>query len=72
MSTPSSPTTAPTPMQRRIRYAARAAALLLAITATCVFVGVLTSRLHARIDVTATREHRLSERTRALLKPDSH
>jgi hypothetical protein len=67
MSTPSSPTTAPTPMQRRIRYAARAAALLLAITATCVFVGVLTSRLHARIDVTATREHRLSERTRALL-----
>lgn len=55
------------PTQRRIRYAVRAAALLLAITATCVFAGVLTSRLHTRLDVTATREHRLSERTMSLL-----
>ncbi|MBX3357553.1 MAG: hypothetical protein KF745_03910 [Phycisphaeraceae bacterium] len=48
---------------RRARYAVRAVVLLFAITACCLFVGLIAARLNARLDVTVTREHRLSQRS---------
>ena len=41
--------------------------LMVAITASCVVAGVLAGRFNARIDITATREHALSERTVRML-----
>lgn len=52
---------------RRARYALQAAALVFAATAVCVLAGLLAARFPARIDATATREHRLSARTEAVL-----
>lgn len=69
--TPAGPAPPPPPLatafRRRRRYAFQTAALLLAITTSCILLGLLAARFPARIDVTATREHRLSERTIALL-----
>lgn len=53
---------------RRARYGLQAAVLLLAVTAACVFAVLIAGRLAVRLDVTATREHRLSERTTRILK----
>ncbi len=75
--TPPSPQFPPTPARsvgpagqsgRRFRFALRSAVLLLAVTATCLFAGLIASRASVRLDVTATREHRLSPRTAALLE----
>jgi hypothetical protein len=44
-----------------------AAVLVLAFTACCVLGVMMTTRVHTRKDVTATREHELSPRTRQLL-----
>jgi hypothetical protein len=41
----------------------RAAMLVLAVGASCVLATVLATRLPVRLDLTATREHRLSPRT---------
>src|SRR5207253_400797 len=40
---------------------------LFAITACCVFVGILGDRFPRRFDATATREHHISPRTETLL-----
>lgn len=53
---------------RRATFAVRAAVTAVAVTFICVFAGVIAARLPARWDVTATREHMLSPRTRDLLK----
>jgi len=53
---------------RRARYAMLSAVLLTAATAACVIFITLASRHHTRFDVTATREHALSERTHEILK----
>ncbi len=58
----------PTASGRRAKFALRTLALLLAVTASCVFVGIITDRTASRYDVTATREHELSPRTQAVLK----
>lgn len=52
---------------RRARVALASGVLLLALTASCVMAAVLAARWSARFDVTATREHELSPRTRAVL-----
>jgi len=52
---------------RRTRYGLQSAALLLAITAVVGFLGVLADRYPERFDATATRQHRLSQRTTDLL-----
>lgn len=51
----------------RMTFAARAVVLLLAVTVSCALVAVLGSQAHVRIDMTATRQHRLSERSAAVL-----
>jgi len=53
--------------RRRTRYALQSGALLLAVTAVIGFLGVLADRYPQRIDATATRQHRLSQRTTDLL-----
>ena len=53
---------------RRVRYAIQTFALFFAVTACCAFAVVLADRFPERLDVTATREHHLSERTLELLK----
>lgn len=52
---------------RRLRYLAQTAVLMVAVSAVCVFGSVLASRYAYRVDVTATREHELSDRTRRVL-----
>jgi hypothetical protein len=54
--------------RRRGRYALQTGAMLLAITASCVLLALLAARFPIRWDVTATREHRLSQRTLDLLR----
>lgn len=49
--------------RRRTVYGFRTGVLLFALTACCVFVGLLGSKASARLDVTVTRQHRLSQRT---------
>lgn len=49
---------------RRVRYGVLTAVLLTAITAAGVVLIALGSRIKERVDVTATRQHELSERTR--------
>jgi len=56
------------PVVRRARYATRTAVLLTAVTAVCLLSAVLGARAHTRIDLTATREHSLSPRTRSILE----
>lgn len=55
---------------RRRRFALQTVVLLLAVTFACVFAGVIASsrRARAQFDLTGTRQHRLSERSLALLK----
>lgn len=55
-------------MARRARYGFQAAAMLLAISAVVGFLGVLSDRYAVVLDATSSREHRLSERTRNLLR----
>jgi hypothetical protein len=57
----------PTARRRRANYGLRSLVLLLAVTAVCVFSGLIASRAAARFDVTVTRQHRLSPRTMDLL-----
>ncbi|MBX3385150.1 MAG: hypothetical protein KF768_01115 [Phycisphaeraceae bacterium] len=57
----------PTSTGRRARYLAQSAAIMLAVSAICVFGVVLASREPIRIDTTASREHELSDRTRRVL-----
>jgi len=65
----SPPTTLSKPATvRRARYAVQAFALLFAATACCAFVGILGDRFPQRFDLTATREHHLSDRTTELLR----
>lgn len=52
---------------RRVRYAAQAALLALAITACCGFALVIAHRFPVVFDVTSTREHRLSARAERVL-----
>lgn len=54
--------------RRRVRYGASTLALMLAATAACAGAIALAERHRARIDITALREHTLSERTRAVLE----
>lgn len=58
---------APTAAQRRVRFGAMTAVLLIAATVSVVVANLLASRYDARIDVTATGEHRLSPRSVSLL-----
>ncbi len=51
----------------RARFALAAVVLLLAVTASCVMLGIIGSRWSARLDVTASREHELAPRTQAVL-----
>lgn len=53
---------------RRVRYVFQTLALLLAVSAVCVLAIVISDRFPGRLDVTSTREHQLSERTRQLLQ----
>lgn len=52
---------------RRARFGTMTAVLVLAATVSLVVVNILGARVAARIDVTSTREHRLSPRTLNLL-----
>jgi len=52
---------------RRIRFAVLTAVLLTAVTASAVVLLSITSRYNTRFDVTATREHALSARTKEIL-----
>lgn len=58
---------APSAAARRFHYGFKVGVIALAMTATAVFSVLLVSRAGVRFDVTATREHRLSPRTTALL-----
>jgi len=58
---------APSAAARRLHYGLKLAVIALAMTATAAFAVLLISRANVRLDVTATREHRLSPRTDALL-----
>ncbi len=58
---------APSAVARRFHYGLKLGVIALAMTATAVFGVLLVSRANVRVDVTATREHRLSPRTSALL-----
>ncbi len=53
--------------ERRLRYSVTTAVLFAAVTASCLIAGALGGRYKVRFDVTATREHALSERTLAML-----
>lgn len=53
---------------RRWRYALQSFALLFAVTSCVVFGIILSDRFPHRYDVTATREHQLSQRSLDLLK----
>jgi hypothetical protein len=61
------PAPAPSALARRLQYGLKVGVIALAMTAAAVFAGLLTSRAGVRLDVTATREHRLSPRTESLL-----
>ena len=52
---------------RRVRFAVLTAVLLTAVTASAIVLLSITSRYHTRIDVTSTREHALSARTKEIL-----
>ena len=52
---------------RRLRYGVTTLVLLVAATVAAVSAAALGGRFAARFDVTATREHSLSERTASLL-----
>ena len=62
--TPAPPQNAPGAGGRRFRYAAQSLVLGAAVTACCAFAMIITDRFPARFDVTSTREHQLSDRTR--------
>ncbi|MCC6319921.1 MAG: hypothetical protein IT438_00610 [Phycisphaerales bacterium] len=51
----------------RVRLALQSAVLLLAVTACCMFAGLIADRYPAHVDVTGTREHELSARTLGVL-----
>lgn len=52
---------------RRAMFAVQAAVLAFALTTCCVLAVVLGDRFPARLDATASGEHRLSDHTRAVL-----
>lgn len=55
------------PVARRIRYTIMTAILLTAVTASCIVATTIASRFKSRIDVTTTRDHALSQRTKSVL-----
>lgn len=55
-------------LARKARYLAQSTALMLAVSAVCVFGVILASREPIRLDTTASREHELSERSRRVLQ----
>ncbi|MBC7773216.1 MAG: hypothetical protein H7210_12020 [Pyrinomonadaceae bacterium] len=57
----------PSAMARRLRFGLQSFVLLLSVTASFVFIGLIGTRFPYRFDATASREHRLSERTQAML-----
>ncbi|HYE03125.1 MAG TPA: hypothetical protein VD963_07805 [Phycisphaerales bacterium] len=57
----------PTARARRAQHALRTGAVFLAITASCLFAGILAHHWSARFDATQAGEHRLAPRTRGLL-----
>lgn len=59
---------APDPAVRRVRYATMTGVLVTAVTVSCIVLAVLASRLDARFDVTATREHALAPRTQRIIE----
>ncbi|MGQ0627891.1 MAG: hypothetical protein ACT4PL_07295, partial [Phycisphaerales bacterium] len=68
--TPAPATPAENPAPRgdlRPRLAAQAAVMVFALSMLFALLGILAPRIPARIDVTSTREHRLSARTTAVL-----
>ncbi len=52
---------------RRVRFGLQSLVLVVSVTASCLFTGLIASRFPARFDATATREHLLSERTQNTL-----
>lgn len=56
------------PGRSRWRFLLQSGVLLLAVTACCMFAGLIADRYPVHIDATATREHRLGERTVDLLR----
>ncbi|MBC7834071.1 MAG: hypothetical protein H7Y88_03100 [Phycisphaerales bacterium] len=52
---------------RRARFGLRTAVVMLAVTAVCLFAGLIGDRYSSRIDMTQAGEHRLSQRTIDLL-----
>lgn len=53
--------------RRRIRFGAMTLVLVVAAVASLVLVNVLAKRFAVRLDVTATREHQLSPRSKMLI-----
>lgn len=66
--TSAAPTPRPGAMLRRARYGLQALALVLAVSAVVGFLGILTDRYSIVLDATSGRTHRLSDRTRAMLR----
>jgi len=52
---------------RRVRFGAFSILLLITATATAILASLLAAEASVRLDVTATREHALSQRTKRLL-----
>lgn len=52
---------------QKARFGLSSAILLACATVSCLLIGVLGSRIHARWDLTSTRQHTLAERTKSVL-----
>lgn len=61
-------TTTTSSRSRRLRFGAWSFALIVAATASCALAAAIADRFATRFDVTATREHSLSQRTRSLVE----
>lgn len=57
-----------TKLSRRLRFGTSTLVVLAATTVSCVMLNLIAERLSVRIDVTSMGEHRLSERTRSLVR----
>lgn len=57
----------PPPARGRFRLVLQSVVVMLALTACCMFAGLLIDRTGWRLDMTSTREHQLSPRTVATI-----
>lgn len=55
------------PSRAKARFLLQSVVMLLAVTACCMFAGLIADRFPAHVDVTSTRAHRLSARTMDIL-----